>query len=433
MAEGTLWQNSKGEIIQCEDGNIAFAEECPCGGVYLPAVIFNCNNESNACEYYSPSDIMIMVRLNSGKITKVYKVDSSTGARTDITAEVKDGTVFSYVSPFDSIDKKTGLGKEGPLGERASSTHTGVVFPPPVSKSILSVYYSNTRLACFYEYRNEAWLVPLSWYHYTFTTDYTIDYYSFTKHDSWEGASTQSKAYVLELSREYRPWPNNPNESSTVIVLHTSQADTIEDKVSTLCSNEYNGTFFTKEISSSVGITSGYTPYKIEFDGSSYKCCNGLTGSIPVPPEFNTYTSINTTLDVEADYRLPTKDCGLSYPMSNGADGCKYPSNPAITKTLSWEINWAPARSGSSGQVLYVNGEATKSFKDVTHWSEGEEGCYTEGSFTCVATASGDATLTLEMTITVSASDSKASCTYEEDGSELSLYPIKIEESDNDE
>lgn len=94
MADSTLWQNSKGEIIQCSDGKlIMYGTECQCSPAeYCPGIIFHQpEDDTTNCEidYYLTTFKIVRSKKDDDKYLKLY-IPGAYNAWEDVTEEAKE-------------------------------------------------------------------------------------------------------------------------------------------------------------------------------------------------------------------------------------------------------------------------------------------------------------------------------------------------------
>lgn len=423
MAGGQLWQNSKGEIIQCEDGNIAFAETCPCiQWVYIPAVLFTCNPEIAACDYYYPYDKVLLIKTQNGKLKQVWSQDESTGKYTDLTTSIKKGNtkLLSYVNPVGDVENP------GPLGEQSSLVYANVKFPEaPKGDAVLSfLTYEDTRLACFYELEKTAWIVPSSWYGYSFYTDFTVKYDTTCVTGNWKGSSYRADTCTITPI---------VGDSGKLTFEKTNYA-VIKETLEVLCKDPSSDLHQTKPVQSSVEFLAGKLPSGASLtEAASYKCCNKYNSSISMSEIEKATASIVVQFTLTPDNRLPDKSgCSCYSPgLKDFVDNpklekaCEYIS-PTVVKDVPIALSFITEYS--YGKILFTTSNPTQSFTGVKATESGTDECYITGDYTCTAEGSGTVSITLNNKVTIKSSDEKVSCTYTEYKKELSLYPIKIEE-----
>lgn len=426
MADSSLWQNSKGEIITCENDKIAYTAECPCGqALYVPAVVFGCDN------YYAPYDTTAYIKITNNKITKVYTGKKDDSDFIDRTEAVKEGNfkIFSYVDPFGKI------GKLGPLGERSSLIYEDVRHPPKTSSSLDFLTYKDTRLACFYEYEETEWIVPASWYYYSFSANYDVSYTSKGVDGEWGSSSEREYAYTITPYTE--DINNGPDNQYTQLAFKIVTYDSISNSKGLFCQDDQGNRIEALPVDSSIILGIGSLPYGAHLiSASSYEGCDRYKSPISISDIKKTTAPITARLTLHTDAILPGQGGGCSsyYPQaSDPQEGCNHDYNVTANHDSIWEMAFVNLdKSYNSGLVLYTNDTAHYSFKNIKATASGGAPCWISGYFNCEAKGNGDVYLNFIQLIYVSRSATKVSCTYADDGM-LSLFPIKIEESDNDE
>ena len=419
MAGSQVWQNSKGEIIQCENGNIAFAEECPCDELYIPAVFFTCDNTITSCDYYGAVDCIAYIKISNNKIKKVCIGKKGTVDFVDYTDRVKDGTakLMSYVNPFGEV------GELGPFGERSSKVYEDVLCPPQTSSTIDFLTYLETRLACFYEFEKIPWIVPGSWYYFFMTADYTVAFSTTCITGSWSGSSKRSNTYKISpITQDV----HTTDSSHTLITFTKTSEAIIEDTTGVLCEVPYD-VVRTLAISETVKFTPYSVPYPTRLTAASYQCCNGYKSPISFTDITSAEPNIIAHLPLQPDNRLPggggEGSCFWYNPMPH--EGMAYPTYEPVFHDTAFKMRFV--NFYSYGKILDTT-EEEQSFKDAKAIESGTDDVFITGAYTCIADGSGTVKLRLNPMINMSRSDSKVSCTYAIDGRMLSLYPIKIEE-----
>ena len=418
MAGGQVWQNSKGEIIQCENGNIAFTEECPCEKeIYLPAVFFTCDYAINSCDYYGAADCIAYVKISNNKIKKVCLGKKGSGSFVDYTDRVKDGTakLMSYVDPLGEV------GELGPFGERSSKVYEDVLCPPQTSSTIDFLTYLETRLACFYEFEKIPWIVPGSWYYFFMTVDYTVAFSTTCITGSWSGSSKRSNTYKISpITQDV----HTTDSSHTLITFTKTSEVIIEDTTGLLCTSPYSHDVRTLPISETVTWGADTVQYPTRLTAASYQCCNGYKSPISFTEITSAETAITAHLYLLPDDRLPDSGPYCSWYSPVPYEGVT-PSTPLVCHDTAFDMHFV--NFYSYGKILDTKQEE-QSFKDIKAIASGTDDGFLSGAYECIADGSGTVKLRLNPMINMSRSDSKVSCTYAIDGRMLSLYPIKIEE-----
>lgn len=418
MADSSLWQNSNGEIITCENGKIAYTAECPCGQeLYVPAVVFLCDLFTG--KYYAPYDTKAYIKIINNKITKIYTGKKDSSNFIDRTEAVKEGNfkIFSYVDPFGKI------GKLGPFGERSSLVYEDTLCPPQTSSSLDFLTYEDTRLACFYEYEKTKWIVPASWYYYTLDTNYNVHYNSEGTEGSWGGYSKRVYEYTIT------PYTEDISNQSTQLAFKVTYTSKISDSQDVLCKDTYTqgNVVKTEPVDSSVILSTYSLPYGTRLISASYEGCDGYKSPISISDIEKTRVPITARLTLHPDDRLPSDldYCMWYNPMPSGEEGCSYDYYTRVNQDSTWEmvfVDWY-----NSGLVLYTKSTPNYSFTGITATYSGDDSCWVSGAFNCEAEGNGTASLNFFSLIEISRSDTKVSCTYANDKRMLSLFPLKIE------